>query len=386
VRVAHFCDSEPGRIDGVSRSAGLAVSLLRDAGHEVHHYFPGAVPSIPVPFRRIRVAAPWIRPRPPSRPDIVHVHTTGPIGLAGFDLAARDGIPLVVTWHTDLVAYADHFAEIPIGAAYCAWRLGLGWSPGQYWELAGARRRERLVQLGRAMMARVAVVIAPSGKTAAALAEFGVVSGVRVLPTPVSLPVHGGCYGALPHRARAGHSAGVRAALRVPPSAPVVLAVGRTTPEKNPGLLLDAVALLGREAYLVVVGAGQNRRWLRRRVAALGLTDRVRLVKPVPHASLPAYYAMADVVAFASTTDTQSLVVAEAEAMGVPVVSVDAALSPAYRMTCPPTASGLASGLTRMLSDAGARERCVRAGLRATAEYPPARFLDGLVEAYESVM
>jgi glycosyltransferase involved in cell wall biosynthesis len=310
-------------------------------------------------------------------PDVVHVHTTGPIGLAGFDLAARLAVPLVVTWHTDLVAYARHFIEIPLGAAYCARRLRLGWSPAQYRELTGHRRRERLLHLGRAMMARTALVIAPSAKTAAGLAAFGTLPPVRVLPTPACPPAGPGD----PHA--------LRSDLGVPPGAPVILAVGRTTPEKNPSLLIDAFAHVAHarpDAHLVVVGADRNRRVVRLRAAAHGLSDRVRLQRPVPHARLGAYYRMADLLAFASTSDTQSLVVAEAEAMGVPVVSVDPALAPDYRLTCAPVPEALAAGMMRMLDDPVLRERCARAGVRATAGYPPARFLDGLLDAYRSTM
>ena len=103
MRVAHFCDSEPARADGISASAGLSVALLRAAGHEVHHFYPGAgMRSVPLPFRQIRLAMPWSRPAPEV--DVVHVHSTGPVGMAGFHLARTRGLPLVLTWHTDLVA------------------------------------------------------------------------------------------------------------------------------------------------------------------------------------------------------------------------------------------------------------------------------------------
>nr|WP_296071379.1 hypothetical protein [uncultured Actinoplanes sp.] len=63
MRIAHFCASHAGRPDGVSRSASLTVSLLREAGHEVSFVrpgplagrsAPGQVRSVPVPLRDIR--------------------------------------------------------------------------------------------------------------------------------------------------------------------------------------------------------------------------------------------------------------------------------------------------------------------------------------------
>jgi 1,2-diacylglycerol 3-alpha-glucosyltransferase len=383
VRAAHFCDSHPGRADGVSRSATLTVALLREAGHDVDYFRPGPLlgrraagelRSVPVPVRGIRVALPPRRVPVTGPVDVVHVHTTGPIGMAGFRFAAEHGVPLVVTWHTDLLAYADHYVEIPVGAAWCARRLELGWTMREYLELAhrGEVRHRRLLALGRSMVGRMAIAVAPSPKTAAGLAVFGELPEVRVLPTPVIPdPV------STVERTAAG---------------PVVLAVGRATPEKNPALLLAAFArVVARKpaARLILLGVRRGRRSVRRRAAALGIADRVRLLAPVPHAAVSAFYRTADVLAFAATTDTQSLVLSEAEAAGLPVVVADRGLAQRAgdpgppRVTCDPTPESFAAALLRMLDDTGLRERTARAGLAATASYPPQRYLALLLAAYQ---
>ena len=376
MRIAHFSDCEPGRIDGVSVSAGLSVDLLRQAGHDVTYHHPGPIRTVPVPFRHLRMAAPWLDVDP-GEVDVVHAHTTGPIGMAGFRLARARGVPLVVTWHTDLVAYGDHFFEVPIGAAYDAVRLRLGWTLRETLELAErhGRRRARLLTLGRGMMDQTSLVIAPSEKTAAGLTDFGELPPVWVVPTPVVLPDGGAGPGRL------------RAALDLPARAPVVLSVGRVTSEKNPALLVGAFARVRArhpEARLVVVGVRQSRRAMRALIRSHGLSDRVRLLPPVPRAELSGYYRMADVLAFASTTDTQSLVVAEAESRGLPVVLADPALaSPSsYRVTCDATPASMATALLRMLDDRDLRERTRRAGLAAAAAYPPSRHLARLTAAY----
>ncbi len=378
MRIAHFCDSHEGRPDGVSRSAFLTVSLLRAAGHDVDFHRPGPllrtsagqVRSVPVPVRNMRIGLPWPRCAPA---EIVHVHTTGPIGMAGFRAAARWRVPLVVTWHTDLLAYADHFAEIPVGAAWCAVQLGLGWSPGEFLELTrpGAVRQRRLVALGRAMFARMTVAIAPSAKTAADFAAFAPSRpAIRVLPTPVA----------------AGPPA--RAATR---AGPVVLAVGRMTTEKNPELLLRAFALVRADkpaARLILLGVRQGRAGLVRRIRASGLGDHVEVVPPVPPSEVAAFYRSADVLAFPSTTDTQSLVLAEAEAAGLAVVCADARLADRAgaagppRFTCAATPEAFAAALRRMLDDDALRAATVRDGLAATEAYPPGVYLDRLLDIY----
>jgi glycosyltransferase involved in cell wall biosynthesis len=386
--VAHFCDSHPGRADGVSRSAGLTVALLAEAGHEVHYCRPGPLlgrraagemRSVPVPFRQIRVGLPWGRVPATGPLDLVHVHTTGPIGMAGFRLAESRRVPLVVTWHTDLLAYADHFVEIPLGAAWCALRLRLGWTVREHLELAraGGVRHRRLLALGRGMLDRTAVIIAPSAKTAAGLAEFGRLPEVRVLPTPVVPPAAG------------------PVAPGLPAGAPIVLSVGRVSREKNPALLVRAFAkvLAARpQARLVMVGVQRNGRAVRREAAALGIADRVMLVPPVPHEAVGGYYRAADVLAFPSSTDTQSLVLSEAESVGLPVVVADRELAARPgapqpgRVTCESTPDAFADALLRMLDDADLRRRTGQAGLAAAAAYPPERYLSLLLATYEQAL
>jgi 1,2-diacylglycerol 3-alpha-glucosyltransferase len=353
----------------------MTVRLLRSAGHEVDLYRPGpllsrGVRSVPVPSRQVRVGLPFT-----ARPaDVVHTHSTGPVGMTGFRAAADWGVPLVTTWHTDLLAYADLFVEIPVGAAWCALRLGLGWSPRDFLELTrpGAVRRRRLIELGKGMFARMAVAIAPSAKTAAGFALFEPAAEIRVLPTPVpSIAAH-------PART----------------SGNVVLSVGRTTAEKNPELLLQAftrVHAARPNARLVLLGVMQQRRSLGRRIAALGLNGHVEVRPPVPHSEVADFYRAADVLAFASTTDTQSLVLAEAEAAGLPVVVADQGLAArpgaaeAGRFTCEPTPDAFAAALLRMLDDDALRARVTRDGMAAAAAYPPEVFLRRLVEIYDRV-
>ena len=375
MRIAHFSDSEPGRVDGVSVSAGLTVGLLRAAGHDVSYHHPGPIRTLPVPARQLRVAAPWLRVDP-GPVDVVHVHTPGPIGMAGFRHARRRGIPLVLTWHTDVVAYSDHFFEVPVTAAYVGHRLRLGWTVGETLHLARRQtRRARLVDLGRGMVSYASLVIAPSEKTAAGLTEFGDLPPVRVLPTPVQLPAETPA-----------------AVLRdLPLGAPIVLSVGRVTNEKNPGLLLHAFRdLLTRRpgARLVVVGVRQNGDRIRRMVADLGLSEHVRLVPPVPRSTLVAYYKAADVLAFASTTDTQSMVVHEAEACGLPVVVADPQLGHpgGHRITCAATPESFGAALARMLDDPGLYDRTRLAGLAAAAAYTPEVFRTLVEEAYTAAV
>jgi 1,2-diacylglycerol 3-alpha-glucosyltransferase len=76
------------------------------------------------------------------------------------------------------------------------------------------------------------------------------------------------------------------------------------------------------DVLLLVAGEGPALEWLRRRVAKRGLGSHVRFVGYLNRDdSLLDCYKSANVFVFASRTETQGLVLLEAMALGVPVVS-----------------------------------------------------------------
>jgi len=103
-----------------------------------------------------------------------------------------------------------------------------------------------------------------------------------------------------------------------------LLFVGRLVPEKGPSDLLAAVALLraaGRDLDVVVVGNGPLREQLAAEVAAQGLQDVVRLLGPVGQDDLPSWYEWADVFCLPSYAEGVPVVLMEAMATELPVVT-----------------------------------------------------------------
>lgn len=116
-------------------------------------------------------------------------------------------------------------------------------------------------------------------------------------------------------------------AWRLPEDRPVVMLPGRLTRWKGQGLLLDAIAALGRrDIACVLVGADQGREAYREeleeKIASAGLGEIVRLVGHCR--DMAAAYMLADVVVSAST-DPEGFgrVAVEAQAMGRPVIASD---------------------------------------------------------------
>jgi glycosyltransferase involved in cell wall biosynthesis len=101
-----------------------------------------------------------------------------------------------------------------------------------------------------------------------------------------------------------------------------LISVGGLIPRKRHHLTIAAMRLLPDMA-LLLVGEGPERAALQAQVEAAGLSDRVRLAGPVPHADLPAYYGAADASVLASSREGWANVLLESMACGTPVIASD---------------------------------------------------------------
>jgi Glycosyltransferase len=108
-----------------------------------------------------------------------------------------------------------------------------------------------------------------------------------------------------------------------PPGTRRLLTVGRLAREKRFDLVLDTLADLPG-AHLVILGEGPERTHLEDHAQRLGVAEHVTFVGVRPWTEIGAYYRLAELFVFASDTETQGLVLQEAQLMGVPVVAVGA--------------------------------------------------------------
>ena len=108
----------------------------------------------------------------------------------------------------------------------------------------------------------------------------------------------------------------------LPESSPMLLHVGRLDEQKKQDLLIRVVAGLP-QAHLVLAGAGAKAAAYRSLAVALGVTDRVHMLGPLPEADIADLYAAADLFVFPSAWETFGLAAVEAAMVGVPMVVVD---------------------------------------------------------------
>jgi len=123
-----------------------------------------------------------------------------------------------------------------------------------------------------------------------------------------------------------GESPALRRRLMLPDSAVVSLHVSTLAPVKRVFDIVTAAALALRKdpsLRFVVVGDGPDRELIEQQCNALGLQDMFRFPGWIDRATLPEYFAAADIIVSASAYETQSLVYLETLASGKPLIVSD---------------------------------------------------------------
>ncbi len=227
-------------------------------------------------------------------PDIVHIVTEGPLGLAVLQAAKAKNIPVTSGFHS---AFQD-FSRF--------YDLAFLVKPIQHY-LKWFHNNTR-------------VTCVPSRDTAEAIQNFGVTCEVQVIKTGVDIEKFSPRF----------RSSVLRRKWGACESTTVMLYVGRVSQEKEIQVLIDAYIQLkqnsDKKAKLVIVGDGPERERLERYSNDHDVTFTGALRGQV----LAEVFASADVFCFASQTETFGNVVLEAMASGLPVVAYDYACAKQY--------------------------------------------------------
>ncbi|HET7445860.1 MAG TPA: glycosyltransferase [Solirubrobacterales bacterium] len=159
-----------------------------------------------------------------------------------------------------------------------------------------------------------------------------------------------------------------------------VLYVGRLVPFKGQAILLEAIAALrarGIDARLTMIGEGPAREGAERRAAEFGLNGEVRFAGAVGQDEIRSHYAAADVFCLPSFAEGVPVVLMEAMAMAVPVVTsrimgITELVDDGEQglLVRPGRADELAAALERLARDPALRERLGRGGrAKVSAEF-----------------
>jgi len=319
LRIALFTDSYLPTVDGVVTSVLATRRQLEAHGHRVFVF----APEDPNDGNRVErdtifVKAREFRPYPGYRlaifpgheveivddldVDVLHSHGVGFMGIKGLWCSWATKTPIVQTFHT-LVQEAIPFYS-PVGLNLHLLERGL-----RLYLRVFLNHCEGVVVPTRAILGEIR-----------ALAPRARISGV--IPTGIDPQrFHPGVNGC-EVRSRWGLN-----------GHDIVLHVGRVSPEKSLGTLINAfpyVKLENPDAKLLVVGSGPYMDRYYGLVKKRDLVGDVIFTGFVPDADLPRYYAACDAFAIASKFETQGLVVLEALATGKPVAGANKRAIPEF--------------------------------------------------------
>nr|WP_209280195.1 glycosyltransferase [Desulfobaculum xiamenense] len=276
------------------------------------------------------------------RPDVLHLHMPD---TSAFWALWPCRVPMVVHWHSDVLAAASDRLLRPAYALY------------RHFEAALLRRADAVIATSAAY-AEASRPLAP------------VMDKVHVVPL--------GLDEGRMRRVDAETVVAVRERYGVGEGQCLVAAVGRFAHYKGFHVLVEAATGL-RDCVVVIVGDGPDRDGVARRVAELGLTGRVLLPGALPDADLHALFAACDVFCLPSLLRTEAFGVVLLEAMqyGRPLVCSDIPGSGVGFVNAdgqtglgvvPGDAAALRGALQRLVDDAALRERMGEAGRRRFAQ------------------
>lgn len=334
MRVAMMTNNYKPVVGGVPISIERLATELRELGHEVTIFAPsyeGEVEEdhvIRYQSLKKKVRGEYIIPNvldpiicecfARMSFDLIHVHHPMLIGYVAQHLGRKYNIPVILTYHTryeQYLHYLKFFGKRP--AAEVEVQKG---------EKINKNRR-RLVTIGgeklvaahnRIFISKCSLVFAPSNSMRDYLLENGIATDIEVVPTGI-LKEEFGYDPQEADRLRRSYAGD---------SKYLFCSVSRLEREKNIEFLLKGLKEFkerkGDCFKVLLIGDGGRRQMLKEETIRLGLEQNVIFCGNIPHEQLRNYYHACDAFLFASTSETQGIVLLEAMAAGLPIVAVEA--------------------------------------------------------------
>lgn len=243
-----------------------------------------------------------------ERFDCIHVHHPMFVGPWALRLGKRYRVPVIYTYHT---RYEDYLHYIP------CFRIN---------ERSTAVKRKAVEWIQKNVIPsymswfcnKCDLVLAPSAGMQQIIRGYGVDTPIAIFPTGLDESSF---------RKNARRSQEIRKQYGQGKKH-LLVTVSRLEKEKNYGFLLRGIAELKRETgddfHVLIIGDGSQKSELKVRASILGIQDVVTFVGNIPNDQVKDYLSAADLFLFASKSETQGIVLAEALAAGIPVTAVQA--------------------------------------------------------------
>ena len=243
-----------------------------------------------------------------ERFDYIHVHHPMFVGPWALWLGRKYGIPVIYTYHT---RYEDYLHYIPCfrirEESTVVKRKAVEWI-----------QKKVIPAYMRWFCNRCDLVLAPSEGMQQMIKGYGVNTPIAVFPTGLDESFF---------RKNAGRAQEIRETCSRG-KRHLLVTVSRLEKEKNYGFLLRGITELerkmGDDFHVLIIGDGSQKAELKVRASILGIRDKVTFAGNIPNDQVKDYLNAADLFLFASKSETQGIVLAEALAAGIPVVAVHA--------------------------------------------------------------
>ncbi len=310
MKISMFTNTYLPHVGGVARSVTTFAEDLRNRGHRVQIIAPTfknlkkgseedvvrvpAIQNFNGSDFSVRIPLPGlIRDAVEAfDPDIIHSHHPFLLGDAALRIARSASLPLVFTHHT---LYEQYTHYVPLDSK---------------------QLKRFVINLATGYANLCNQVIAPSTAVEKLLRERGVQSNITVLPTGIDIAFF-----------EAGDGRRFRREHDIPEDAAVIGHVGRLAKEKNLPYLAEAIALVlqgNRNVRFLVAGSGDAENALKRILSECHAEKQLVMMGNMIGAQLADCYAAMDLFVFASLSETQGLVLAEAMAAATPVIALSA--------------------------------------------------------------
>ncbi len=378
MKIVMFTNTYLPHVGGVARSVKTLEDECRKRGHEVRVVAPESahaeespdvlrVPAIQnfngsdfcvrLPFPNV------IRDFVEDfKPDLIHSHHPFLLGDAALREAWKLRVPVVFTHHT---LYEQYTHYVPLDSA--------------------ALKRVA-IQLATEYCNLCNEIIAPSESIKKLLTERGVVVPIEDIPTGIDTFVFSS--------ANRNH---YREKIGATNNDCVIGHIGRLAHEKNLPFIAEAVqAYLQKNdrCYFLLVGDGSEKEALTSMFEKEIAGGKVVLTGSLGGSDLADAYAAMDIFVFASQSETQGMVLAEAMSAGVPVVALD---GPGVReimindengilLNGDATADEFSQAIERLAEDPGLRKRFGENAKTTSLEYDQKATADRVIDLYERLI
>lgn len=329
MRIAIYSDNFYPELSGISDSVISLARTLAGRGHAIAFFVPAYAPgdyaAANVPHRELDLGPNVEIHRFASFPYCAtgtgHARFVIPIGLRAMQVSRfrPDIIHTQLFFGVELEAlFAGRALGLPVvGTNHTALKEFLNYSP-----IKSAWFNTALLAYVNWYYEQCAIVTAPSKSVFDEMVALGFKGAhTEVTPNPIDIMTFRPSTDRTALKKKFGLSDAT------------VIHAGRLSDERSPEVLIKALALIKKNiprAMLVFAGKGSSEQKLRALAGSLGVADSVKFLGFLDQATLNEAYNASEVFAIASTADTQSMVMMQAMASGIPVVGVRARGIPEY--------------------------------------------------------